>query len=421
MTALAVGGLAAAGVAYNRAHASLDHAPAFELEAPSELMQPVVAQPLDHQEQQALTARLDAIADASTLGNFGAVVTDLATGETLWDRDGDQPKRPASSTKVLTASAAILQLGAGDRITTEVVAGDAPGEVIIKAAGDVWLTDEAIDELAAAIQDSGVQVDQVSIDVGAWPGERILEGWNAADIDAGFVAPLEPAMLYGARTTSRTGDVPRSHTPAYDVAVALAQRLDVDVADDPTAATASEGSRVLATTQSPTLAERIDQMMLDSDNVMAEALARELAAARGSSTDAAGATAATLSTLAEHGFSAEDTTIMDNSGLSVDNLITPRLLDQIMYFAATQEEARSLLASLPVAGASGTLADRYDGMAGRGWVRAKTGTLDETSALVGVVTSEHGHQYTFAFISNGADVMASRAGVDRLASALRES
>ena len=95
--------------------------------------------------------------------------------------------------------------------------------------------------------------------------------------------------------------------------------------------------------------------------------------------------------------------------------------DQVLHYAATDSELRPLLTALPVGGASGTLAERYGDLPGRGWVRAKTGTLDKTSALAGVVTSENGHQFTFAFISNDADVLAARAGADRLASLLREA
>ena len=78
------------------------------------------------------------------------------------------------------------------------------------------------------------------------------------------------------------------------------------------------------------------------------------------------------------------------------------------------------MATLPVAAGEGTLVERYTDLPGRGWVRAKTGTLDETSGLAGTVTSEHGNVYTFAFLSNGSSVLPARQALDELASALRE-
>lgn len=423
-TAVIVGVVAGTGVAYDRAYASLEHAPAYEVAPPRELMRPVTPTEVPADERAQLASRLDQIAGGANLGQFGAVVTDVATGQSVWERAADEPLRPASSTKLLTSVAAIAQLGSADQIATEVVKGAQPGELIIKAQGDVWLDDDALDELAEGVEEAidpaELDTATIAVDVSAWSGERILEGWNPVDVDAGFVAPMEPLMRYGARIGQTTGEAPRSHTPAADVARALADRLGVEVAGDVTGAKAAPKAKVIAQTLSPTLAERINQMMLDSDNVMAEAIGREVALARGKDASAKGATEATLEVLAEHGFNTEGTELFDNSGLSVKNRISPRLLNQVLYYAATQAEARPLLTALPVGGASGTLAHRYSELAGRGWVRAKTGTLDETSALAGVVTSQSGHQFTFAFISNGADVTAARAGADQLASALRE-
>lgn len=421
VTAVLVGGVAAAGVAYDRSYGDLEHGPAFELADPADLMEPVDPVALDQAARDRLAAGLQGVADGAELGHFGAIVTDAASGETVWQVDPDTALRPASSTKVLTAAAAVAELGAEDRITTAVYRGENPGQIVLKATGDVWLNSDSLDELAAAVRASGTPVEEVAVDVSAWSGERILAGWDPVDVDAGFVAPLDPVMINGARIDATEGDVPRSHTPAADVAAALAGRLDADPTAEPAAAEVPEGAEKIAEVDSPTLTERIDAMMLDSDNVMAEAIGREVALARGETGDAAGATKATLDVLTERGFDTTGTEIHDNSGLSVDNRITPRLLDQVLHYAATDSELRPLLTALPVGGASGTLAERYGDLPGRGWVRAKTGTLDRTSALAGVVTSENGHQFTFAFISNDADVLAARAGADRLASLLREA
>ena len=124
--------------------------------------------------------------------------------------------------------------------------------------------------------------------------------------------------------------------------------------------------------------------------------------------------------LAEHGYDLAATTIHDNSGLSDLNRITPLLLDSLLLDAATAEPLRPLLATLPVAAGDGTLAERYADLPGRGWVRAKTGTLDETSGLAGTVTSIRGNVYTFAFLSNGSSVLEARQALDELASVLRE-
>lgn len=410
----AVGTVAGFGVAAQRDLASLEHAPAYALQAPPGLLTPAEGSPVD---EQLLIDALSSPAANPDLGTFHARISNAATGEVVFDQHADEPLRPASVTKVLTAAAALYQLGPEDTLSTAVVRGANPGEVTILAGGDVWLDDEALDALAAQVSNVGGAVDTVTIDTSSWDGmEEYPESWDPENVDAGFVAPMQPAMLSGGRLGGATeGDVPRTHTPALDVAQALANRLgaaNVAVADGPAPADAE----VVASVESPTLLERMRVMMRNSDNVYAEAIGRELALARGT-TDAP---QAALDTLAEQGFDVSGTTLLDNCGLSDANRIPPALLDGVLLSSATEAPIRDLLGTLPVAAGEGTLASRYDDLAGRGWVRAKTGTLDETSALAGTVTSVNGNVYTFAFISNDSSILEARQGMDQLASVLRE-
>ncbi len=409
----AVGTVAGFGVAAQRDLASLEHAPAYALQAPPGLLTPAEGAPVD---EQLLIDALSSPAANPDLGTFHARISNAATGEVVFDQHADEPLRPASVTKVLTAAAALYQLGPEDTLSTAVVRGANPGEVTILAGGDVWLDDAALDALAAQVSNVGGAVDTVTIDSSSWDGmEEYPESWDPENVDAGFVAPMQPAMLSGGRLGGATeGDVPRTHTPALDVAQALANRLgaaNVAVADGPAPADAE----VVASVESPTLLERMRVMMRNSDNVYAEAIGRELALARGT-TDAP---QAALDTLAEQGFDVSGTTLLDNCGLSDANRIPPALLDGVLLSSATEAPIRDLLGTLPVAAGEGTLASRYGDLAGRGWVRAKTGTLDETSALAGTVTSVNGNVYTFAFISNDSSILEARQGMDQLASVLR--
>ena len=85
---------------------------------------------------------------------------------------------------------------------------------------------------------------------------------------------------------------------------------------------------------------------------------------------------------------------------------------------------RDLTVGLPIAGASGTLAPRFKpsdpaAVGGRGWVRAKTGSLESTYALAGVVLDVDGRVLTFAFVSNGVNQNTTRPAQDALATVLR--
>lgn len=407
---MAVGGVAGFGIAAHEQLSALEHAPAYALPTPAPILVPAT--------EPSLADACPPAAFDPRLAEFHARVTDAATGRVVCDVQSGAPLRPASTTKILTAAAAVLELGPLDRLRTDVYrVGD---DLVIRAAGDVWMDAEALDALAAQLAGSGAS--RVLIDTSAWAAmPELLPGWDPVDIDGGFVAPLQPAMLSGGRGLEDTvGDVPRSHTPALDVAQALADRIgvsEVGYGSVPGDAAAGEAAAPVASVESPDLVTRLAVMMKNSDNVYAEAIGRELALHRGE-TDAP---AATLAILAEHGFDTSASTINDNSGLSELNLVTPALLDSILAAAAAPgpSDLRPLLATLPVAAGEGTLIQRYGDLPGRGWVRAKTGTLDETSALAGTVTSENGNVYSFAFLSNGSEILAARRALDELASALR--
>ncbi len=71
------------------------------------------------------------------------------------------------------------------------------------------------------------------------------------------------------------------------------------------------------------------------------------------------------------------------------------------------------MSGMPIAGFSGTLAHRYGlgtAAAGRGVVRAKTGTLDGVNTLAGVVYDADGRLLAFAFMANHVQSPSARAG-----------
>lgn len=414
VTAGAVAATAAVGVEIQRTYDHLDHGQPYKQEEPTTLVQPVEPGDID---AGALKTRLDELGKDKALATFGGQVIDTTTHEVLWERGPAKPLTPASATKVLTLAAATLKLDEEERLTTEVVQGEQEGEVVIKAAGDVWLTDERLDELAEQIKKHMSTVNRVSIDTSIWAGPDQAPGWDDDNIDGGFVAPIQPAMLYGGRIGEKTGDVPRSHEPALDVARALASRLGTDKAD---LSSAPENSEVIAATESEPLALRAQEAVKDSDNVMAEAIARELAVSQGAEASFEGATKTMLDVLKGHGINVSGITLKDGSGLSRDNRIPADALAHIMDQAVATEELRPLLGYLPLAGGEGTLYQRYPDSPARGFVRAKTGTLTGTSALTGTAQGKSGRVYAFAFLVNDGEVTSARQAQDALAAALHD-
>lgn len=412
---IAVGAVIGGGVWVNHSGFGLDHPEPMSVEMPEQLFSSAIdPDALEAPDFATLEKDLTSQAADSRLGTFVGVARDVESGEVVWEQNQGTAVRPASATKILTAAVALYELGREDTIKTEVVEGEQPGTVVIKAGGDVTLSEEMLDDLATQLD--GQDIGTVLIDTSIWPDEGFASTWDPVDVDAGYIADVEPAMIEAARIGGSEGDLPRSHTPAFDVAQALADRVGADTVDEGSA----PDKTVLASVESDTLDQRLARMMKDSDNVMAEGIAKEVAASKDLATDSASTSKMTLEILKDKGFDLSGVSIVDNSGLSFDNLITPRLLDDILTRAATEPELSSLLTSLPIAHGTGTLEDRYDGLSGAGWVRAKTGTLTDTSALAGVVTSESGRVFTFAFVSNGSAIVPAREALDEMASILRD-
>ncbi|MBE7162729.1 MAG: D-alanyl-D-alanine carboxypeptidase, partial [Williamsia herbipolensis] len=168
--------------------------------------------------------------------------------------------------------------------------------------------------------------------------------------------------------------------------------------------------------------------------VLAESLLREVAAARGAPRSFTGATAATRVALQDLGIPLDGITNYDGSGMSDKDRVSPDTLARIIAAAVSGKvpSLRYLLTGLPVAGLTGTLGSdashqRFDddrSAAGRGWVRAKTGSLNSTLAIAGYVPDEDGRLLVFALITNasisGNDVGGTRAAQDWFAATLRQ-
>jgi serine-type D-Ala-D-Ala carboxypeptidase/endopeptidase (penicillin-binding protein 4) len=386
--------------------------------------------------QSALAATLAAVVADPNLGKLGGRVTDAMTGEELWRQLDDLGLQPASTNKTLTTAAALLALDRDAGVTTRVVAADQPGTIVLVGGGDptlsaappgqdTWYHGAArISDLADQVRRSGVTPTAVQVDTSLFSGPSMAPGWDPADIEGGDIAPIESVMLDAGRIQPATDESRRSVTPALDAGRALATALNVDpqqviIASHPT----PSGARQLAAVWSAPLIERLNEMMRVSDNVMAECIAREVAASMHRSLSFAGAVDAVTNRLNTAHIDTRGATLQDSSGLSVDDHLTAKTLDAVVQAAAGPDEPalRPLLDLLPIAGGSGTLSDRFLDTAANtgpaGWLRAKTGSLTATNALAGVMTDRSGRVLTFALISNDAGPTG-RTAIDAVAATL---
>jgi len=175
--------------------------------------------------------------------------------------------------------------------------------------------------------------------------------------------------------------------------------------------------------RSEPLAQMLAAMNQPSDNYIAEALFRTLGRAAGGDWSWSAGAKAMADFLKRVGIDPAAMRIVDGSGLSRQNAVSPRQVVKLLAFMARHKDAKLFMESLPAPGGEGTLSKRMKGGPAAGALRAKTGTLTGVSNLSGCVTNRTGERLAFCFMANGHLCPAARirAIQDRIAEALAGS
>jgi serine-type D-Ala-D-Ala carboxypeptidase/endopeptidase (penicillin-binding protein 4) len=146
---------------------------------------------------------------------------------------------------------------------------------------------------------------------------------------------------------------------------------------------------------SPPMKELVAQMLRESDNNTAELLTKELGKRFGGAGTWTAGVAVVRDTVAEIGLPTSGFAASDGSGLDRGDRITCSML-----MAAIDLEKGALVPAFAVAGKTGTLSRRFVGNPAEGRLKAKTGTLNFVSGLVGVVEPPSGALIEFALLAN---------------------
>jgi serine-type D-Ala-D-Ala carboxypeptidase/endopeptidase (penicillin-binding protein 4) len=369
------------------------------------------------------------------LADLRAVVSPL-TGPPVLD-DGRGTSMPASTLKLLTATAALEALGPDRTFATRVVA-DGRSRLTLVGGGDPFLTGKrptdpaargvaSLQTLAEAtarkLKARGVTTVSLAYDTSLFTGPELSPHWPQSYVTDNEVSPITPLWVDQGITPggqSREADPAAS---AADLFAAFLRRAGVHVTGAVDEHPAPAAAREVARVTSLSVADIVEQVLLVSDNEGAEVLARQTGIVVNGKGSFNGGAAAVRQVLAGLGIDLPGAKIYDGSGLSRDDRLGAESLVSVLQLAASGDhpELRSVATGLPVAAYDGSLEDRFEGSPGRGWVRAKTGTLRGTSALAGLVTDARGHPLVFAFVSNHIPLVGTldaRAALDHLAATL---
>lgn len=410
----------------------------------------------------AQTSLRDAIAAAEALGARTGVVATDASGAIRFRHRPNELFAPASNQKLLTAAALLGGLGAEFRFTTRFALR--AGRLLVTASGDPnWLTGSAhapevvFAELAAALQKLGVRaLAGIDLEPGVFRGPARPATWPADQLQTYYCAPTGPFVLdlgtFSLRVASTRGAVADAAVvaPLCDLPLrgaiemveaqkgavygALEQNGAVVVrgklfrraapavvktaVGDPATfylaalrrALAEAGIRCdAAGTAVPDgevfvyqseLAPALLRMLEDSSNFDAEQCLRVLGAVGGDGSLAGGMASMHQQLRRLVGELPPGVVLLDGSGLSKDNRLSPELLVAAMQAAAQLPGGRMLHDALPIAGRSGTLEERFRGTNLVGRVHAKTGWIRGASALSGALDRADGSRRWFAILMN---------------------
>ena len=379
-------------------------------------------------------------------------VLDVATGRSIMARSDDRPQMPASTLKILTGLTVLHALGDDARLSTRVVAGATPAAIVLVGGGDSPLTRvptpaasrpagqaarpaslaALVTRTVAALKKADRTSVSVSVDDSAFSGPRTAVGWQPSYISSGIVSPVSALSVDGGRRYANAST--RDTDPALAAGTAFAAglaRAGITVTGKVTRVVAAASAAQLASVESPTIGDLVERMLTLSDDDLAEALAHVAGGRLGGAASFEGGAVAITKVLADLGVPTAGVRIADGSGLSLHDLVPATTLVHALAAVATDAPSPNdsagalwpVSTGLPVAGVTGTLAVRFASTgtsAGRGVVRAKTGTLTGVDCLAGLVRDQHGRLLAFAFVADGAPgpVLDARAALDRAASAL---
>jgi D-alanyl-D-alanine carboxypeptidase/D-alanyl-D-alanine-endopeptidase (penicillin-binding protein 4) len=368
---------------------------------------------------------------AAQVGTVSVSVRDLISGQDLFAAGAGQALAPASTLKILTATAALSVLGPDATLTTAAVlerTGPASGTVTLVAGGDTTLAPEAgrpgevmgragMGDLAWAaaveLRRRGVDRVEVRLDDTIFTGPSTYPDWQWS-LGTTWGAPATPLAIMGGRAGAGFDAVTYSADPALAAAEQFARLLAVHGRDEALAlppvmvagsvarGRAPLGAETLAEVRSAPMHELVGHQLRQSDNTLSESLGRMVGVALGEPGSFAGCAAGVGQTAAELGLPTAGLKLDDCSGLSHGSAVSAATLTAALALAAgpSAGDLGTVGRSLPVGALQGTLANRFSQTAAAGNVRAKTGTLTGVTALAGLVQTAGGRELVFAVVAN---------------------
>ena len=344
---------------------------------------------------ESIPAVFDELLKVPTLSNPAMIVIDGTTGQIIYEKNIYSQRKPASVMKVLAGAVTLDYLDPQSVFNTTVNIAPEEKTVIIRGSLDPWIS---LDHKVAR------KMNRASL---PYMGFNTLSAVKEANGGSLKNYKVIYSNLYSQDISNlKAFWAKRGFKPVFK-----------SVSDDE--AFLAQGD-LITSENSPTVTEILNWMMLWSDNLLADRLARLAARSAGYSLDIKGVDKVFRNLLAQFEIDDRKLVVADASGLSKKNKITAKLMGELLYKIRKEEKYALLYESLPIGGVSGTLENRFTTTAPSavGLVRAKTGTLNGTATLAGYVQSTD-REYIFVTLADdiakgNAALNKARAAIDRV-------
>jgi len=163
---------------------------------------------------------------------------------------------------------------------------------------------------------------------------------------------------------------------------------------------AAPSTVVLAEHISLPLIEDVRVTNKTSQNLHAELALRLVSKLNGSGGSLEGGAATVKQFLLQAGLKEDEFVLLDGSGLSRRDLVTPVAVVRLLTYAARQSWGTAYEGTLPVAAVDGSISERFVKSPAAGLIHAKTGTLSHVNALSGYGQTLRGRRFVFSIFCN---------------------
>lgn len=393
--------------------------------------------PIDEKKAEKL---ITALGESEGTGNFSVAIA-AADGTIAAERNLDTEREPASTTKTLTAFAAVHTLEMSGTLDTEVYLthADTSPTIVLQGHGDMLLGEgqndpshingraglatlaqntaqslrqRGIDQVALAVDDSLFGDDNTSTAL-----EQNNDG-NAMYTPLSSMAVDGGRMRYGltADPDAFTDYPTLSRTTASDAAQTFRSLLTQQgiTVTDSSDTSGTEASARIAKVSSAPLNEVMAFMLRHSDNTLAELFARLTALKLGLGNSMDADIQAVVQVLRANDIPTDGLHLTSCSGLAAGTrLRIPTLLAVQRSLVGLDDGGAAEIEGLSVPGLTGTARNRAANDDIKGLARVKTGSLGGVRALAGNVSREHGGVLLFAVIVNdSSDELAANNAID---------